>query len=157
MELPRTRRMRKFPGSASPSWRTMPSGRRQRAFSSTNSSFQAPGPAAATRQAAPLIETFALDGAPFDEPAGADAKPLSLWLPAGSHAEAVVLSGVDASAGISSQGDPRPVLLRLTGPAWTAAPSASGDGAALSVDLAGCTVTPGHLLQLGQAEVRHGR
>ena len=51
-----------------------------------------------------------------------------------------MLAGVDASAGISSQGDPRPVLLRLTGPAWTAAPSA-GDGAALSVDLAGCTVT----------------
>ena len=100
-----------------------------------------PGPAAAgARQAAPLIERFELDGAPFDEPAGADAKPLSAWLPAGSHAEAVVLAGVDASAGISSQGDPRPVLLRLTGPAWTAAPSA-GDGAALSVDLAGCTVT----------------
>ena len=100
----------------------------------------AAGPAAATRQAAPLIETFELDGAPFGEPAGTDAKPLSSWLPAGSHAEAVVLAGVDASAGISSQGDPRPVLLRLTGPAWTAAPSA-GDGAALSVDLAGCTVT----------------
>ena len=99
------------------------------------------GPAAAAkRQAAPLIERFELDGAPFGEPDGADAKPLSLWVPAGSHAEAVVLSGVDASAGISSQGDPRPVLLRLTGPAWTAAPSA-GDGAALSVDLAGCTVT----------------
>ena len=70
-----------------------------------------------------------------------DSKPLSTWLPAGSHAEAVVLAGVDASAGISSQGDPRPVLLRLTGPAWTAAPPASEDAAALSVDLAGCTVT----------------
>ena len=93
------------------------------------------------RQAAPLIERFELDGAPFGEPDGVDSKPLSTWLPAGSHAEAVVLAGVDASAGISSQGDPRPVLLRLTGPAWTAAPSASEDAAALSVDLAGCTVT----------------
>ena len=98
-------------------------------------------PGASARQAAPLIERFELDGAPFGEPDGADTKPLSTWLPAGSHAEAVVLSGVDASAGISSQGDPRPVLLRLTGPAWTAAPSASEDAAALSVDLAGCTVT----------------
>ena len=98
-------------------------------------------PGASARQAAPLIERFELDGAPFREPDGADTKPLSTWLPAGSHAEAVVLSGVDASAGISSQGDPRPVLLRLTGPAWTAAPSASEDAAALSVDLAGCTVT----------------
>ena len=85
----------------------------------------------------PLIETFELD----DPSPGASAieawKPLSLWLPAGSHAEAIVLAGVDASAGISSQGDPRPVLLRLTGPAWTAA----ADGSALSVDVEGCTVT----------------
>ena len=56
---------------------------------------------------------------------------------AGAHAEAVVLAGVDASAGVSSQGDPRPVLLRITGPAWTAAE----DGAALAVDVDGCTVT----------------
>ena len=49
----------------------------------------------------------------------------------------MVLAGVDASAGLASQGDPRPVLLRIAGPAWTAA----GDGAAMSVDLAGCTVT----------------
>ena len=93
---------------------------------------------------APLIESFTLDGpAPGllgDDPGTLDAKPVSLWVPAGSHAEAVVLAGVDASAGISSQGDPRPVLLRLTGPAWTAAPGADG-GTALSVDIAGCTVT----------------
>ena len=92
----------------------------------------------------PLIESFTLDGAApallGDDPGTVDAKPVSIWLPAGSHAEAVVLAGVDASAGISSQGDPRPVLLRLTGPAWTAAPSAAA-GTALSVDIAGCTVT----------------
>ena len=84
----------------------------------------------------PLIERFELDGAVLGEAQGAAAKPLSLWLPAGSHARAIVLAGVDASAGISSQGDPRPVLLRLTGPAWTAAE----DGTALEVDVAGCTV-----------------
>ncbi len=94
-----------------------------------------------------MIETFELeDGA--QSPAGnarsgaelvADsvAKPVGVWLPAGAHAEAVVLAGVDASAGISSQGDPRPVLLRITGPAWTAAE----DGVALAVDIDGCTVT----------------
>ena len=90
-----------------------------------------------TAPSAPLIETFELE----DPASGASAieawKPLSVWLPAGSHAEAVVLAGVDASAGISSQGDPRPVLLRLTGPAWTAAE----DGSALQVNVAGCTVT----------------
>ena len=86
--------------------------------------------------APPLIETFRLDdaGAALGRAAGKD---LGVWLPAGSHAEAIVLAGVDASAGVASQGDPRPVLLRITGPAWTAAE----DGTALSVDLAGCTVT----------------
>ncbi len=94
-----------------------------------------------------MIETFELDGAPQSSAtdprtgpelvADAVAKPVSAWLPAGAHAEAVVLAGVDASAGVSSQGDPRPVLLRITGPAWTAAE----DGTALQVDIDGCTVT----------------
>ncbi|MCY4407554.1 MAG: hypothetical protein OXC15_14385 [Rhodospirillaceae bacterium] len=94
-----------------------------------------------------MIETFELDGEPRSSArdprngaelvADAVAKPVSAWLPAGAHAEAVVLAGVDASAGVSSQGDPRPVLLRITGPAWTAAE----DGTALQVDVDGCTVT----------------
>ena len=94
----------------------------------------------------PLIERFDLDDAGRSGSPGG-AKPLGRWLPAGSHAEAVVLAGVDASAGVASQGDPRPVLLRLTGPAWTAAANGvrgngvRGNGAALEVDLAGCTVT----------------
>ena len=87
--------------------------------------------------AAPLIETFELDDASSGVSVIEAWKPLSTWLPAGSHAEAVVLAGVDASAGISSQGDPRPLLLRLIGPAWTAA----AGGSALQVDVAGCTVT----------------
>ena len=94
-----------------------------------------------------MIETFELDGAPQSSVtdshtgpelvADAVAKPVSAWLPAGAHAQAVVLAGVDASAGVSSQGDPRSVLLRITGPAWTAAE----DGTALQVDVDGCTVT----------------
>ena len=102
---------------------------------------------------APLIETFELKdggsgatgpgtaGPGIGGLSGAAVKPVGRWLPAGSHAEAVVLAGVDASAGVSSQGDPRPVLFRITGPAWTAAPSGSGDGTAMQVDVAGCTVT----------------
>ena len=102
-----------------------------------------PGPVAP----APMIETFELEGAPrssmHDSRSGPElvadavAKPVAAWLPAGAHAEAVVLAGVDASAGVSSQGDPRPVLFRITGPAWTAAE----DGTALQVDVDGCTVT----------------
>ena len=115
---------------------------------------QAPAGARAGGQAQPairapgrMIETFELDGAPQSSatrsPGGPElvadavAKPVSSWLPAGAHAEAVVLAGVDASAGVSSQGDPRPVLLRITGPAWTAAE----DGTAMAVDVDGCTVT----------------
>ncbi|MDE0705851.1 MAG: hypothetical protein OXH59_19235 [Rhodospirillaceae bacterium] len=96
---------------------------------------------------APMIETFelkdgpqsSLTGSPTGPELVADsvAKPVGVWLPAGSHAQAVVLAGVDAAAGVSSQGDPRPVLLRITGPAWTAAE----DGTAMQVDIDGCTVT----------------
>ena len=99
-----------------------------------------PAPAPPT----PLIETFELKdagnggtGPGTAGPGEAAVKPVGVWLPAGSHAEAVVLSGVDASAGVSSQGDPRPVLFRITGSAWTAAEN----GAAMQVDVAGCTVT----------------
>ena len=108
-----------------------------------------PGGQAQPAQALPgrMIETFELEGSPqssvSDRRSGPEmvadavAKPVSVWLPAGAHAEAVVLAGVDASAGVSSQGDPRPVLMRITGPAWTAAE----DGTAMQVDVDGCTVT----------------
>ena len=64
-------------------------------------------------------------------------KPTAGYVPAGSYAEAVVLAGADASAGVQSQGDPRPVLLRLTSPAYGAAVG----GTAESTDVEGCTVT----------------
>ena len=111
----------------------------------------APGnaPLAPAVPTGPMIERFELepDASPQGSRSGMEAtpfdggaKPVSAWLPAGSHAAAVVLAGVDASAGVASQGDPRPVLLRFIGPAWTAAPS-SGDRTALSADIDGCTVT----------------
>ena len=116
---------------------------RGKAATPPGGSSQHPAVPARTR----MIETFELDGDPqssaVDPRNGAElvadavAKPVSAWLPAGAHAEAVVLAGVDASAGVSSQGDPRPVLLRITGPAWTAAEG----GTALKVDVDGCTVT----------------
>ncbi len=94
-------------------------------------------PASGAPPATPLIESFPLEGAKAPETFRAVDKTLGAWLPAGSHAEAVVIAGVDASAGIVSQSDPRPVLLRITSPAWTAAE----EGRALEVDLEGCTVT----------------
>ena len=87
----------------------------------------------------PMIQEFESGAAdPGGEAeAAAGERPLGWWLPAGSYADAVVLAGVDASVGVASQGDPRPVLLRLTGPARSAAEG----GEALEVDVAGCTVT----------------
>ena len=95
------------------------------------------GAPASTRPPTPLIESFPLEGAAAPETFRGMDRTLGTWLPAGSHAEAVVIAGVDASAGIVSQSDPRPVLLRITSPAWTAAEA----GRALEVDLEGCTVT----------------
>ena len=97
-----------------------------------------PAARAAPLQGGPMIERFELEPvAPVEAPWTGAAKPVGTWLPAGAHAKALVLAGVDASAGVASQGDPRPVLLRITGPAWTAAE----DGTALEVDIEGCTVT----------------
>ena len=89
--------------------------------------------------AAPMMLEFELAAPGEGEApeAGEAAKPLGAYVPAGSYAEAVVLAGADASVGVASQSDPRPVLLRLTGPARTAA----GDGVAAEVDVEGCTVT----------------
>ena len=91
--------------------------------------------------AQPMMLEFELDAEPAGvapEIGGASfSRPLGIWLPAGSYAQAVVLAGVDAAAGVVSQGDPRPVLLRLTGPAY----SAAENGRALTIDVTGCTVT----------------
>ena len=90
--------------------------------------------------AAPLVRELQLEQRPGDA-TGPESipvpKPTAGYVPAGSYAEAVVLSGADASAGVQSQGDPRPVLLRLTSPAYGAALA----GVASISDVEGCTVT----------------
>ena len=65
------------------------------------------------------------------------ARPTADYVPAGSYAEAVVLAGADTSASVQAQGDPRPVLIRLTSPAYGAAV----DGVASRSEIEGCTVT----------------
>ena len=88
-------------------------------------------------QPAPMVLEFEKPSKQAGGGPAAGARPLSWWLPAGAYAEAVVLAGVDASVGVSSQGDPRPVLLRLTGKAR----SAADDGVALEANVTGCTLT----------------
>ena len=107
------------------------------------------GPAPATdtasdREAAgalsgPRLLEFQLEappqgGAPETLPV---ARPTADYVPAGSYAEAVVLAGADTSASVQAQGDPRPVLIRLTSPAYGAAV----DGVASRSEIEGCTVT----------------
>jgi conjugal transfer pilus assembly protein TraB len=58
------------------------------------------------------------------------------YLPPNSYATARVIVGVDASAGVNSQTDPLPVVLRITGPAR----SVINNGKLLTTRLEGCVV-----------------
>ena len=58
------------------------------------------------------------------------------YLPPNSYAPARVIVGVDASAGVASQTDPLPVVLRITGPAR----SVVKDGKVLTTRIQGCIV-----------------
>ena len=58
------------------------------------------------------------------------------YLPPNSFATARVIVGVDASAGVASQTDPLPVVLRITGPAR----SVADNGRVLTTKLQGCLV-----------------
>ena len=59
------------------------------------------------------------------------------YIPAGSYAPAMVISGADASTGVVSRDNPIPVLVRVTGPAVTAA---AGGGGPRRINITGCTV-----------------
>ncbi len=58
------------------------------------------------------------------------------YLPPNSYAPATVIVGVDASTGVTSQSDPLPVVLRITGPAR----SVLKGKRLLTTDLTGCLV-----------------
>jgi conjugal transfer pilus assembly protein TraB len=58
------------------------------------------------------------------------------YLPPNSYATARVIVGVDASAGVTSQTDPLPVVLRITGPAR----SVMQNGKVLTTRIEGCIV-----------------
>jgi conjugal transfer pilus assembly protein TraB len=58
------------------------------------------------------------------------------YLPPNSYAPARVIVGVDASAGVTSQTDPLPVVLRITGPAR----SVVQNGKVLTTRITGCVV-----------------
>ena len=62
---------------------------------------------------------------------------LKNYLPAGSYAKARILSSVDASVGITSQTEPRPVLIEVKG----VAKSAMHDHQKLETDIEGCVIS----------------
>ncbi len=62
---------------------------------------------------------------------------LEHYIPPASFAPAVVISGFDASVGVNAQGEPRPMLFRITGKAM----SAAAGGKVQEADIVGCTVT----------------
>lgn len=71
------------------------------------------------------------------------------YVPAGSYASAIIVSGVDASVGIQAQSDPRPILLRVTGPAL----ASIYDGNAQKADITGCLITGAASGDLGSEKV----
>jgi conjugal transfer pilus assembly protein TraB len=71
------------------------------------------------------------------------------YVPAGSYAQATIISGVDASVGVQAQSDPRPVLLRITGPAF----ASIYDGNAQKSDISGCLITGAASGDLGSEKV----
>ena len=79
--------------------------------------------------AAESFQTGVLEPAVFDTTRGD-------YVPPNAYAEAQVLVGVDMSTGVRLSADPKPVLLRITGPAF----SVLEGGERLDVDLTGCLV-----------------
>lgn len=76
---------------------------------------------------------------------------LDHYLPAGSYASAVVISGADAPTNVRDRQDPIPVLLRVTGPAFTAA---RGKARPSSIDITGCTVQGSAIGDLSSERVK---
>lgn len=86
----------------------------------------------------PFARDFALASTGGEEGEEDHPPHLKEYLPAGSYAPALVLSGVDASTSVTSQAEPIPVVFRITGPAVTAGTRST---VGHTIDLTGCTVT----------------
>lgn len=89
-------------------------------------------------QKSAVPQTRSISIVDFGEDKKTKSYDLKEYIPAGSYAKAVLISSTDASVGLSSQGDPRPVLFRIL----SKAKSAIKDGSKqLETDVEGCTVT----------------
>ena len=73
------------------------------------------------------------------------------YIPAGSYASAVVLSGADAATNVADRESPVPVLFRVTGPAVTAG---RGRGHGAQINIEGCTVQGSAIGDLSSERVK---
>ena len=93
-------------------------------------------------EAKPSLLSFGGDKPAAAKPSATDGSPSLLleasrdYLPPNSYAPATVIVGVDASTGVTSQSDPLPVVLRITGPAR----SVLSGNRLMTTDLTGCLV-----------------
>ena len=76
---------------------------------------------------------------------------LGNYIPAGSYAPAVVLSGADAATNVVDRENPTPVLFRVTGPAVTAGRKGAPGG---KINIEGCTVQGSAIGDLSSERVR---
>lgn len=133
------------PGTPAPAYGPQAGGYDARARSAPGLS----GPPAAGADPAAMgpgevkLMNFSSEKAPTTGPRSVrpDAPPVVVedspnYLPPNSYATARVIVGVDASAGVASQTDPLPVVLRITGPAR----SVMQNGRVLTTRIQGCVV-----------------
>ncbi|MGF7151633.1 conjugal transfer pilus assembly protein TraB [Sphingomonas zeicaulis] len=108
--------------------------------------YERPGSAAGKGALPPAMPGGEVKTIAFQSTKGGTAKPVEAgttvytdsvnYLPPNSFASAKVIVGVDASAGVGSQTDPLPVVLRITGPAR----SVFQNGKLLTTKVEGCLV-----------------
>lgn len=91
----------------------------------------------------PLSSTRQIDLINFSVVGDKNSFALDNYLPAGAYVKAVLISAVDASVGVSSQSDPRPVLFRLVSEARSAVDKdkTTNEDKQLTTNIKGCTVT----------------
>ena len=94
-------------------------------------------------------QTFQLTA--VEETPNEERNTLRNYIPAGSYASAVVLSGADAATNVADRESPVPVLFRITGPAITAA---RGGGRGAQINIEGCTVQGSAIGDLSSERVR---
>lgn len=98
-------------------------------------------------------QTFALTIAE-QEAETEDRNTLRNYVPAGSYAPAMVLSGADAATNVADRESPVPVLFRITGPAITAARGGRAGLNRAQINIEGCTVQGSAIGDLSSERVR---